>query len=720
MKGRSRTSDVVREGALPVRARTLAAAAGGTLRAGAGRSGFTLIETIVAIAAVALVAVGLASIFDAVGKTVKGGKRVSLLNQYAGLVENQMRKDFSRMTRDGFLLLRHEWADADGDGRFDPNADAVPLHADDAAPRARRLDQILFFANGRFETARQPVHPDVRVSSGTAMIYYGHGQKRRQDSQRIDPTTGSPVADPLPYLQAKVDDNNGDDFTQREARLGVRPRTGSVDANPNFFPSQWTLVRHATLLSKPGSTAGVQVPGTLRFGADTLDPDDPADRRRLRDADYQIGLQPAARSVFRSLNRYYPSDVDGNLPDEADCFREPRRPSLTSGLVDIAATDLREIKSVIEGFGGYVPATGSNPAQLRRILPNVFNPASNPGLELDLLYYPWAWVDAGAAPSGGPSDLDMMHLWMQQALPGEGGGGPTFGATNAAARSVDPWGARMRVESQPVDMIASLSGEVRAPSRSPATETLAQQVALERMDQLMLAGNGFLPRCSEFIVEWSYGLVDSVRKETIWYGPAARFDSNRDGTVDTGDRFASLPYPFNVLSSTQAAEPQVVRVPRLPAQVLETPSAVPLPEQFLPDSARTWAHVVSSTLIYGYNRNDDTYAPSTTMLATTAHFGYVDPTFKQDQLEWNSASRTFTGGGDGIKDFGRQVDANSNGTIEVNEVRPGEPAATAIPWAWPKMIRVTMTLSDAQEPSIESTFQFVFSVPTDPPLNVQQ
>jgi hypothetical protein len=53
-------------------------------------------------------------------------------------------------------------------------------------------------------------------------------------------------------------------------------------------------------------------------------------------------------------------------------------------------------------------------------------------------------------------------------------------------------------------------------------------------------------------------------------------------------------------------------------------------------------------------------------------------------------------------------------------VRPGEPAATAIPWAWPKMIRVTMTLSDAQEPSIESTFQFVFSVPTDPPLNVQQ
>jgi hypothetical protein len=36
------------------------------------------------------------------------------------------------------------------------------------------------------------------------------------------------------------------------------------------------------------------------------------------------------------------------------------------------------------------------------------------------------------------------------------------------------------------------------------------------------------------------------------------------------------------------------------------------------------------------------------------------------------------------------------------------------------MIRVTMTLSDAQEPSIESTFQFVFSVPTDPPLNVQQ
>ena len=53
----------------------------------AGRSGFTLLEMLVAVGAVAVISVGLAAVFDAVGKTVSGGKRTSVVNTYSTLLD---------------------------------------------------------------------------------------------------------------------------------------------------------------------------------------------------------------------------------------------------------------------------------------------------------------------------------------------------------------------------------------------------------------------------------------------------------------------------------------------------------------------------------------------------------------------------------------------------------------------------------------------------------
>jgi len=117
--------------------------------------GFTLIELIVAIGAVAILAVGIASIFGAVGKTVAGGRRVSNLNEFASLIERQMRTDFQAMTRDGVLLIRHEEAN---------EGNAVLLHPDDIAPRVRRTDQIIFFRHGEFSTTRAPVVPGFNAA----------------------------------------------------------------------------------------------------------------------------------------------------------------------------------------------------------------------------------------------------------------------------------------------------------------------------------------------------------------------------------------------------------------------------------------------------------------------------------------------------------------------------------------------------------------------------
>lgn len=46
------------------------------------------------------------------------------------------------------------------------------------------------------------------------------------------------------------------------------------------------------------------------------------------------------------------------------------------------------------------------------------------------------------------------------------------------------------------------------------------------------------------------------------------------------------------------------------------------------------------------------------------------------------------------------------------DVTSGDPPS--LPWPWPKMIRVTFTLTDPNDPSIEQSFQYVFNVPPDP------
>ena len=79
-------------------------------RSGRRGAGFTLVEMLVAIGAVALVSVGLAAIFQTVGRTVTTGKRVSQLTQQAAILESQMREDFAKMTRDGFLVIRHQFS----------------------------------------------------------------------------------------------------------------------------------------------------------------------------------------------------------------------------------------------------------------------------------------------------------------------------------------------------------------------------------------------------------------------------------------------------------------------------------------------------------------------------------------------------------------------------------------------------------------------------------
>ncbi len=565
------------------------------------RSGFTLLEALVAIGAVALVAVGLAQIFRAVGDTVSGGRSASRLNTYAALIENQMRRDFERMTRDGFLVIRNQWVDGvdgspDGLYRVNDPSDRVLLHAEDLSPRGRRVDEIVFFARGEFTSAREPVDPNVVVKADAARIYYGHGQARPENL-----TAGSPYLDPRP-----------DDFNATGAFLGFEPPPGN--RNPNQFASEWTLLRHALLLTQPRVTAADEVKSTL-FG---LPPQSAAGRRIFGDKEAQIGLQPAAASIFRAINRTFPVTMD-----PADYLRpeSPRaRPLIASGLIDIATTDLEEIRN-------WVVASEDPP---RRVTPGALTVLPKPKGQFGI-------VPDSTSRAGETNDLDRMHLWMSDAFPAES---QFFPFPGFAPSNPDPIGTRMRYEPEAVDLVAALS----------ASNQNALKPAASRADKLMLTTANFLPRCSEFIVEYSFGQVYD-NGEIVWLGLPRYGDTNGDGVVNPN-----------------TDDPVVQFYPAVDRDNSDLFLEIP----FRTIAGQVARHRVSQRLIYGER-------PVIDQATLTSYFGYADPTFNPDR-----------------------------GTAGPST---DDAAESVMPWAWPTMIRVTITLSDPVDPSIEQTFQYIFNTP---------
>lgn len=553
----------------------------GTRRSGPG---FTLIEILVAVGAVALVSVGLAAILDSVGKTVSGGRRISHFNTYAAQMELQMRRDFESMSRDGFLVIRQQWANVAG-GQPRP----VPSFADDTAPRPRRIDEIMFFSKGRFASAREPLHPDVAVRSDTARIYYGHGASQRP--------AGGPAG--AFYLRPEPWDSNS------APGIGLgEPQPG----NPNLFASGWTLLRHVALLAPPQNTDRPLPPVILGLVTSNQQV-----YRRLVDKEAQVGLQPAASSVFRTLAQFRPQNISaqtylrfrgGGGPVLGNAFSTP---TLASGVVDIIATDLPTVRAELLGY---------------RMQPSEMEAA-----------------DARSDPanrfprSSDDTELRRIRAWMADALP-----------TESAPTRDRPFGVRMRYETQPTDYV----GVVTLPETSDAQRF---EKAVRLADQRMLSVSNFVPRCTEFIVEFTFGEVDDdpnspTYGQLIFYG--GPLDPRNPGDLQLRH------YPDQTRPGGPAFVQQTVR--RNDGGIARVD--------------------VDPDLIYGA-------AVPADQTLVTATFGNVDPRFNRD------------------------LSSPRNGSAN----DPEDAADSTLEWLWPKAVRITVRLADSQDPSIEEAFQFVFPVP---------
>lgn len=594
----------------------ITSAAGRAASAGRASGGFTLMELLVAVGALAFVAVGIAAIFEATGKTVRAGRRLSDFTATANLIEQQMRADFAAMTREGFLVIRNQYADADGNGTISLPAtpgrprsgdDVVPLYSDDLRPRPRRIDEIMFFAKGQYQSLRDPLDPKLVASSDAAAIYYGHGERAR----RVNDAQGVPTntAYMMPELDDFVSTSSGPPGVDSNARLGYQQGTD----NPNRYASDWILLRRVTLLCPPQNQPHYRLPTEMPQILSGLPLQNTADNN------IQIALQPAESSIFRGLSSKFPLTDPGKVRQGS-----AQNPRTDSGIIDIATTDLSAIRTIVTTarfpFVGGVSASFFDPSSNQDRVGT--GDQQHPGPDGE-------WVIPPLNTLNGP--IASQHAWMDDSLPAY-----SFGSAAPASFT------RVHCEPAPTNLIGVAS--------SGLTDL---QRAYRTTDQMMLSASNFLPHCTEFIVEWSFGDNDPGTGQPRWHGLKryANTQTNRSSAPP-------LASPYDDSQSAQLLRIQVPLVnPTLTPQVYKAPTL----------------------LIHGDITGLQPGDP------LSSYFGYIDPTFNPD----------YTG--------------NSQLGDDSDALNP------TMPWPWPKLIRITMSLADPNDPSVEQSFQFVFDVPQNTP-----
>ena len=442
---------------------------------------FTLIEVLLAVGAAAIIAVGIAAVFSATGDVITGGRRVSNFSRYAAQIEAQLRADAAAMTRDGYLLIRNEEAyDGEDIATF---ADQFPDQH-----RPRRIDELMFFVRGEYKTAREAMIPGFVARADAARIYYGHGTPVNPMASGDDPNDPDTV-----YNKPEITDvlGNGPFGYDADSVFG----DADIEGNPLAYAADWTLLRHVLLLTQPRSTIP-DIPFNPPYGLAPIN---------LDDTDRQVALQPAASHMFRALM--------GVIPDPTIVIASeirPGWPQVPSGLIDIATTDLPEIRSIIVAM---------QTADQDPVYPwNITSKA-----DFDAAVREWAPPPLNLAD---PNDVDRLvgiHEWMKEGLP--------------ALSHINEWDERVRMRAEPIaPNYVGVIGDT----------TLSDIEQIYRpADQLMLSSSNFVPNCTEFIVEWSFGEIypfdHPLHGQTVWHGLERRVDLDGDGDP-LNDRPVAIPY----------------------------------------------------------------------------------------------------------------------------------------------------------------------------------
>lgn len=595
----------------------------------AARVAFTIVEMMIAIGAVALITVGLARLFAATGDTVKIGRRVSAMNEMAATIERTLREDISKMSRRGFLAIRNREVGDSKDVTADNPMGGVLLSADDPglASRRRRVDEIVFFEEGQFASLRDPLYPARTATGSAARIYIGHGLRQvYAASADYDVDIGDYYRGTKPPLASAR-------YTVRRPGFGVA-NTGTGPEYPNRFAKDWILLRHVTVLAPPQGTISAQKPDPM-----IAFPGNGA----WGDSSCQIGLQPAAPDIFRAvIDKWMLPDGSTLARNSASTGEFTRVPRFSSGAIDVAATDLATIRARV--LNAQDPATVKWPPDLAMAVDS-----SKSVLAAKTTTNPDA--DTNTTPSY------RMKQWMLQAFPD----GPAPKQEEAGDSEPE---RRMVCERDVPDALGTVAHAT----------PYGDDGAFKRSDQLMLAASNFVPGCTEFIVEWSFGdtyasvgsrsggVPQNLRGQLIWHGLQRWADTNGNGMIDdTAENREEVATPYSHVDDRIAVTQTYTLSDGTTRRRLYNGKDMPI--------RRGLIHIPAG---------DQPPGPISPGGIPEQHgplyscFGYIDPTFA----------------------------AAAN---------PGDPDTIA--WPWPKLLRITVGLVDPTEPGREQRFQFVYEVP---------
>jgi hypothetical protein len=196
----------------------------------------------------------------------------------------------------------------------------------------------------------------------------------------------------------------------------------------------------------------------------------------------------------------------------------------------------------------------------------------------------------------------------------------------------------------------------------------------------MLSSSNFLPRCTEFIVEWSFGktypsdpadisYVAGRAGEIIWHGMARWADGTPTNVADP--EAVAEPYTWDPNGGGNRLYRHRLRYRQVDGDVQDAPR-----------------YIIAQNI-----HGQQVGIPYLPLVGepVASYFGYVDPSFNPDQ------------------------DAPPGVTAPDRKlISPNDAASATLPWAWPRLVRVTLGLADPSDPTIEQRFQFVFEMPPTP------
>jgi competence protein ComGC len=344
---------------------------------------FTVVELLVAVVVLLAVIIATSKIFNMAAKVSSTGEAVADVMQQATVLQEQMRRDLERLSRDGYFAIQCVAVRNDVRRFLDGSngASAAPLLIPDppislsaaeiaslgggnpvaALEEARRryivrCDQLVFFTAGTEQSAKWAGPGDLAVAGGgqrakATRIYYGHGvqfpglandpvNSGADGTSPVKPIIGGmdgsllggAVAQITPWTYSPPSQGNFVRLLFDSGPISGAPRIPATQPESR----QWVLARRAVLLADDG--------GSPWYYPELVPPDTaPAAGSPLPD----ISSAPSVFGdrVSSAINRY-PME----LPSRDWIGRSTNLiPSqmIQSGWVDIAASDMDAIRRTI-------------------------------------------------------------------------------------------------------------------------------------------------------------------------------------------------------------------------------------------------------------------------------------------------------------------------------------------------------------------------------------